>query len=574
MAVVLLSGNLNTWGNAGAFETDPSTWGFNGNDFGNTSIRSNELAHAGIYSNKVTPIGSFGILEFRQLCAGKYIAGVVGHKYLARVMVRTPTANAIASDDCEFSMENPIIPFLTSETKKTVTQAKDTWVQVEAKWVHSLLTSEIYLKLLQVDPGNSLGTGPVYIDSFEIYEYEDVDEEPPPPAEEEVDNIYLSRNPIVKNMTASGGWDALDNFRMYDDVRVEETADSGVYVSQLKIHLTPFTDGTVTFQVREAFRKILTATPSNGETDIIRLTDRIKLFKHFTGEVDGVDETPVSLTESTPNIVMMGGLSKYKFAEIDFFGTYLPTNKNFMTWAPTTKPVDRNQDDYLNFFIYDVDTVTLKLKLLCYYDDDTTETDTSKTITGVLYGQLYQIPAGPNNSGALLVNPAKTLVKYDLSILDQSDVVISEVRTYVLDSFTHPRKRLFMFLNSLGAFEILRFTGMAETQVDVSKEEIVKFLPVTYEQADGEREVNNATMRTSGSYGSGLFDDENAAAWLDYMKDFLLSKRVYLIDGSALIPVVVQGGTFPMNADQVYEKAIRFTAINSYQEENYTPETI
>ena len=47
-----------------------------------------------------------------------------------------------------------------------------------------------------------------------------------------------------------------------------------------------------------------------------------------------------------------------------------------------------------------------------------------------------------------------------------------------------------------------------------------------------------------------------------------------MIQGNNLVPVVVQGGAYALNADQVYEKAIRFTALNSYQEENYTPENI
>jgi hypothetical protein len=129
-------------------------------------------------------------------------------------------------------------------------------------------------------------------------------------------------------------------------------------------------------------------------------------------------------------------------------------------------------------------------------------------------------------------------------------------------------------LNSLGSYEILRFTGQSETQVEIGKEEIVKFLPIAYEQADGEREVNSAVSRFSGNYSTGFFDQKNASEWLDYMQDFLLSKRVFLIQGSNLVPVVVQGGSYALNADQVYEKAIRFTALNSYQEENYTPESI
>jgi hypothetical protein len=81
-------------------------------------------------------------------------------------------------------------------------------------------------------------------------------------------------------------------------------------------------------------------------------------------------------------------------------------------------------------------------------------------------------------------------------------------------------------------------------------------------------------MRVAGSYSTGLFSDEYASQWLDYMQDFLLSRRVFLLQDGALIPVIVSGGSYPLNADQVYEKVVRFTAMNSYQEENYTPADI
>lgn len=386
------------------------------------------------------------------------------------------------------------------------------------------------------------------------------------------EKAWFSRNPITFQKGAIPTWEAEENYRLYDDVRVEDVAGSGTFNSKLKVTLYPESDGNVTFQVRQAFRGVLSAAPPDLNTDeITRLTDRIKLFKHYTGNLFALETVPGTITGSNPHLVLLGGLSKFAWADADYFGTFLPTAKKFMTWAPVEKQVDRNQEDYLNFFVYALSTTTLNLRIKAYFDDNTNTTVTVMTKVGVAYGQLYQIPAGPVNAGVHLITPAKTVTKYELWLTDQADAVISEVRTYRLDAVSHPRRRLFMFLNSLGAYEVLRFTGAATMTTEVSKEQVVKFLPVDYAALDGEMETFGAQLRESSSFSTGYFDDKLAAAWLDYMKDFLLSRQVYDVTDGKRRPILVAGGSYPTGADQDYTRYIRFTAMDSFEDDSYTP---
>lgn len=583
MAITLLSGNLNTLGDNGRFEADVSTWAgadplipplVPGGPYEPLLSRSSTYAHAGLYSARANYSGY--VTDF---CRAKpNIALSAAKKYIAKVQIRTAAgSNVWGSDEIILKLDIPDEPGadIIVQDELEVGDIKTGFQELTLQFTN--VSGQPFIKLVEdlnggAHSGVFLDNEYLYIDSFELYEYEEVDEEPEP--EVDIEDVWFSRNPVTKSMAASSGWESEVNYRLHDDVRVEEVADSGTYTSKMTINLTPFTDGNVTFQVREAFRKVLTATPPNGATDIVRLTDRIKRFKHYTGEVTEVDEVPVSLTAGDANLVLLGGLSKYQYPEVDFFSTYLPANKKFMSWAPLVKPVDRQQDDYLNFFVYDEDINTLKLRAKVYFTDGTNSTSTLKTLVPVAFRNLYQLPAGPKNLDIALVNPAKTVNKYELWLEDQTDTIISEVRTYELDPFSHPRKRLFMFLNSLGSFEILRFTGAVEESTEVAKEEIVKFLPLTYAQADGERQATNATSRRQGSYSSGLLSGSYAAEWLDYLEDFLLSKQVYEVRGSVLVPVVVNGGVFAMRSDDVYERYIRFTAVDAYQEENYTPKSI
>jgi hypothetical protein len=567
MAKVIVSGNLNQYGDQGRFETDRSTWGFS--DGVATLVRSSAQFTQGIYSALATVTGGGSINIIPCLWTVEN-----GKNYIVKAKVRTPAGTPIAAGGVKLNFYSALDNLFWPGTpidlvEKTVTDATDTWVEIEASVENAVSFGFDAPINLRTDGALIMG-GQLYIDEFGVYEYVN-DDEPPIPPIDPVDDVWFSRNPVTKALAATAGWELLTNFRLYDDVRVEDTADSGTFVSKLKVALPPDADGNVVFQVREAFRKVLTATPPTlNLATMERLTDRIKRFKHYTGELENDEVTPGALTASDSALVLLGGINKYNWPGLSFFGTYLPANKKFMTWAPVTKNVDRTQEDYLTFFVWDVDAIAINLIIKVYFDDATDDTATIATKV-VAFQHLVQVPAGPANSGALLINPAKTVIKYELWLTDQDDVVTSEVRTFVIEPVSHPRKRFFMFLNSLGSYEVLLFTGAAEFNTDVVKNNIVKFLPYNYAALDGEKETNHATLQESGNYGTGFFDSELSAQWLDYIKDFLLSRRVFDVTDGKRRPVSISGGSYPMGADQNYERFVRFTALDSYEDENYTP---
>ena len=568
MPITLVSANLNQYGNAGQFETDRSTWGFSNASF--TVTRSSVQKYAGLYSALVTKTG----LGDSLLIPCRYFSEL-GKKYVLRAWVRVPSAAPIGAGAAIITMESSLdnisltgTPF--DLTDKTVTEATDTWVQIEAFIEH---TNALFLSLnndqyIRISAANL--NGQIFIDSFEVYEYigtSDPDPDPDPEPEE-VDKVFFSRNPITLQKQATIGWGDLTNYRLYNDVRVEDVADSGTFVSKLKVAQVPESDGKVIFYLAEAFRGVFTFTPPTlNQSNIVRLTDRIKRFKSYSGELQNTETTPGSLTTSSvSDLALWGGISKLEFPDLDFFSTYLPANKKFMTWAPTTKTVDRLQEDYLNFFIYDELIVEFNLVIKAYFDDATNETEEIATVTGTQYGYLYQIPAGPANSGVLTINPAKNVIKYELWLTNHTDTIISEVRTYTITPTAHPLTRYFLYLNSLGSFEVLRFTGIAEQRAEFQREVVQKFLPHNYTALDGEFESNLTRMRARNSFSSGFLQKQ----WHEYMKDFLLSRRVYDITTGQRVPVNITAGEWQAE-DQNYLSFIRFEARPAYEDVSYTP---
>lgn len=394
------------------------------------------------------------------------------------------------------------------------------------------------------------------------------------PGAADFDKVFFDKNPVPLDLyeTANG---SQDNYKIFVDVKVEDQAGSGSYISKMQVAIPPDSSGKSHFELRKAFRGVLTADPPNQSTGTMgRLKDRIKLFIVQYGDIYDDLTQPGSLITTVPSIIMLGGLAKRSFPDVDFFSQYLPTYKKFMSWAPVEKYIDDYQEDYLNFWIYDQDVTTLKLMIKAYYDDNTDQSNSTRILNGVEYGQLFLIPAGPSNSGANLVNSGKNMIKYDLWLTDQNDAVISEVRTYKITEFKHPNTRYIMFLNSLGAYEVIRTTGQSEEMADFEREILQKNLPSDYSSLDGEYQISNVSKTNRFIYSSGYFTGRYADQWLEHMQELYLSPKVYDVTDGIRVPIIIQSGSMQVRRDSDNKRFIRFEAIEAYFDYVNTPRSI
>lgn len=389
---------------------------------------------------------------------------------------------------------------------------------------------------------------------------------------------YFSRNPIPFAVQAYPGYEALINYRIYCDTRVEETAGSGVFVSKLKQELSPDTTGQATFQLRAAFREVLEATPAEFTNGLTILTDRVKLYKNYYGHLQN-DETepnsiwaPNPLVPSDPYLVILGGIDKRNYPGLEYLSAYLAANKKFLTWAPLEKRVGRQQEDYLNFFIHNGQITLVSVKVKAYYDDSTNQTFSPTGGNGLKHGQLLQIPAGPKNLNVHALNPAKNLLKYDLWLEDQNAAIISEVRTYNVTPVTHPLARHLMFLNSLGAWEVLLFTGQAEYSEKYERHHVQKFLTHDYESLTPEMAVRDVISHARYNFSSGFFKGKYARDWMKYLREFARCRMFYDITSGTRIPLKNVTSDFTFLRDQDYEYFIRVEAEDVYMNESYTPD--
>jgi hypothetical protein len=392
------------------------------------------------------------------------------------------------------------------------------------------------------------------------------------------DKIYFSKNPIeYKRFSTSANYNK-DNYKIHIDAQYEAIPDSGNFSHLMYASKAPLSVLTanqpVSFNIAPAFRGLFTPNPpEKNAAAILRLTDRIKFYKINYGDIYEQLESPASTTPSNPFLVMYGGLSKKKYSEIDYFYNYLPTNKKFMTWAPLVKDVDYNQEDYLQFWCYDQAVSTAKLMIKAYFDDDTNETD-QITSLGVTYGHLLQIPAGPLNSGAIGINPAKNLKYYELWLADQNDAVISEVRTYKITEFKHPRTRYYLFLNSLGGYEVLRTVGFSEQSIEISREVIERFYGFGTYTTFGQYMAGEATKRKGTKVSSGFFSGSLSKKWLDYMQEPAMSRFVFDITDGTRVPLINMTKEAIIARNEDNKRFVRFEFLDAFADQSYTPDDI
>lgn len=585
MSIVLTSGNLNTYGNNGQFETDPSGWGF-GSDSSRQITRDSTYYSAGIRSCKAKVLVNSPFAFTMDVVPCSPFTIEAGKMYLAKAKVRCNTANPPGENNVVVSIDSVLHTGIMTDvvvTAKNVVDIKNAtndWFDIQTTFT-ALSTQTLNLLKLKmakniIDPSGDefLVNGALYVDQFEVYEYIEVEDEPPPPPSRDYVSAHFSKDPIPFILPETGN-STNPNYRIQIDVQTEDDYGSNDYLSKIITELEPDADGYCRFNLRQAFvQDVLSAIPPlRNESALLQLTDRLKLFKVFYGDVFNNMAEPDDLTESDLFLVMLGGLDKKYFPEIDFFSTYLPANKKFLTWAPVDKDINFFQEEYLNFFIHSAAITAINVLIKCYYDDATNSTFTAFTKT-VNRGDLYQIPAGPNHAGVVAHNPAKNLVKYEVWLTDQADAVISEVRTFKLLPIIAPFTRYFLFRNSLGSYDTLRCAGKALVTVAIDKQVRQKYLPMNYEALDGELAADGASFQKKSDISSGYLTGKSGLQYQQYLLDFLISPEVYEITNGTRIPVVIKADSMPYKDDDSYEYFIRFSAIEAYNNHSFTPDSI
>lgn len=167
----------------------------------------------------------------------------------------------------------------------------------------------------------------------------------------------------------------------------------------------------------------------------------------------------------------------------------------------------------------------------------------------------------------------ESLIKFDIWIEDESGVRVSEERTFILDYLYYEHTRYFIFRNSMGAYEVLRTTGLM-ARADNYSREIVQIRPDTDYTSRSREEisVNNLEQQKFSVAMGWLSRYANADEYRNWLRDFSLSKEVYQVIGNTLKPIRITNDNLDQGKDRDSLTGFVFEFVNAFTDEHFTKE--
>jgi hypothetical protein len=373
--------------------------------------------------------------------------------------------------------------------------------------------------------------------------------------------MELSANKIFRTVAANPANYGLGNYQIKGELRVEKVPASGSYTTTLTAKLTPDADDNAVFELQDGLADFFPFTDFNpyAVVGMQQITDNVVKAQFLQAESYGDPQVDQASTLVDTFKVINGGLPKQILD--NFFADILPVTKQFLTWAPLRKRVTQTQPELLHFYVY-TDTITeLNLIVKLYFTDGTDSTHTIDTETGIEEEQVWRLPAGFTQLGLSTLAAGKTVKKYELWLTNQSDAIISEVRTYAMEYVEATENRFWLFTNSLGMFEILRTEGKTTESHELTRETSSNYLPNGYALAMGEIQSRVLGSMETLDVSTGYLDSKTEALWA---KEILLSERVFLLTADSRIPYRITTRAYTPYQDKNFRWFLRFQAMLAY----------
>lgn len=335
-------------------------------------------------------------------------------------------------------------------------------------------------------------------------------------------------------------------------------------------------------------------TPRYSQTAPIKVEKQSARFRvRALTQIDGVQlgQTIVSNTI----IVIKGGLAY----EQNNMSAFLVRNVSL-----SKQPLDFNSEPihitplckkYLTWLYFINVSVEQKVVYTFYFDNAPNLTHTALVPGFAKDGDIYQADVTiksllEGNTLNAYVNSAVatgmsqfTLYKYSVSVKSMNDFVIIRPVFYNIDFRRHFNNRSFadsqnnsyskvlLYHNSLGGLQTLELLGEIEKQAEYSSTN-AQIVPPPSGMRNSflVRKVQSSdTLETEKFIGNTTFVSE---AFLNSLRDLLLSRSVFEIKNNSFVPVVInkKNVKFYSNRDSLYSMAIEWQ--NAFSNTFYTPD--
>ncbi len=336
--------------------------------------------------------------------------------------------------------------------------------------------------------------------------------------------------------------------------------------------ITPLVSGSYLFATLDVSELLLGSiprynfldTPTVFGTPLIRREVIFPFYVKHSENYLEIDDREVTLM-SHWFYALNGGVPPWK--HVEFFKTYttfeqyfVDTKKTFLTWRWSEKLIgydDKETLFFLNLSEHAADTCQLVFS--CKFFTLTLEQPLSVPLGSVIY-KAYEVLE-------LNISPKDIVEALDINQIDihcfnvyvsHNGHQVSEKQYYKIDYRELPKMRNFLFLNSLGAYESIRFTGSATTEDAYNRDFFDQTALTPYNTFARSKGQIAPEISTTKKVNSGWVTKEET----ELMRDFISSQEVYEIIGEGKYPVLVTQDKVEIHRDNSFLYSVTVSIEN------------
>lgn len=293
---------------------------------------------------------------------------------------------------------------------------------------------------------------------------------------------------------------------------------------------------------------------------------RIRYFEQY-----GPDLAVQTVSESEPFFVLAGGVSLLQAAIYNRQGTSfwekLGYNGYFLTWQPDNKPITRYQTEKLYYLLQEPVSQLILRRAYFFTNGTGNHSEPVASIEDPAVKQVYELTITPfvQNVPGWETN---LLDYFQVWMEDEKMNRISEIRTYRMDYTRYENPRLFFFRNSLGGYDTLRTTGNQEDSLEYDRTTVDLETGSGFTEQDHRFSQFTVTEIRVFKANTGWITPENSA----WIRDFFLSRQVYQILRTKLVPIVITTTQVVHRRDRRELYSLDFEYRYSFSNDQYTRE--
>ncbi|RYF94491.1 MAG: hypothetical protein EOO02_23630, partial [Chitinophagaceae bacterium] len=262
--------------------------------------------------------------------------------------------------------------------------------------------------------------------------------------------------------------------------------------------------------------------------------------------------------------MIQGGLSFQGKATKSVSGLIAPSvisSDRFLKQGSTSQFTRDDQPQFLSFYNTRASKAGVKLYVYHYFSDSTNGDAELYTLNLDQY-KKFAFNVSPGNVYA----GSKTLVRYDVWLIDTDGNRISEKQYYFIDRKPQNFVRYFLNWSSWGAMDSRYFTGKATPGIELDYQKANRFLKKGYRIADGNAKIFAKTSNKTFSANTGFSDKANMFFW----EDLFLSRLVFRYINNTLLPIEITTKSIEFTPDGDYLYFVAFDYSYLFIDDTYT----